>query len=149
MMASVQCETDMHEVRCFVPTYDGAHEPIRKSLISGADAEQANQKAQMATHMYVSEKLMYFCSRCCSVTLPLCCIFVDFSEQFVLTGKCHATLSALPPPLLRHPLSLSLHLSLFPFLSRLVCNMERFFPPLFSHLIMSFVFPLYISSPPC
>lgn len=51
MMASVQCATDMHEVRCFVPTYDGAHEPIRKSLISGADAEQANQKAQMAVAM--------------------------------------------------------------------------------------------------
>jgi len=52
-------------------------------------------------------KLQHVCRRCRSVTLPpLCCLFVDFSEQFVPTGKCHATLSALTPtPSATHCLS--------------------------------------------
>ena len=78
------------------------------------------------------------------------CLFVDFSEQFVLTGKCHATLSALTPALptatttTTHclPLSLSFcsHFSSCSFPS-----------PLFTsyHILFSLsLFLLCVSSPP-
>lgn len=67
-----------------------------------------------------------------------------FQEQFVLTGKCHATLSALtpssPPHTATHRLSLSSHFS---------SEAQRVpsLPPLLSHLLMSF-FSLYSSSHP-
>lgn len=116
----------------FVPTYDGAHELIRESLIR-FDPEQTQirpirqrEKRRMADAR--------FCTRRCGVARPLRCIFVDFSEQFVLAGKCHATLSALPAsPSTTHCLSLCISLSSPS--SQISFGARRIFPPLFSHLI--------------
>lgn len=133
---------------------------LGESLIrfdSGRTHKQANQEAGVAGHapgtcMFSGIKLKYFRSRCRSVTLPpfffvFFCLFVDFSEQFVLTGKCHATLSALTPALptttATHCLPLSL--SLYSHFSS--CSFPS---PLFTSYHILFFSPslLCVSSPP-
>ena len=130
---------------------------LGESLIrfdSGRKQTQANQEAGVAVHapgtcMFSGIKLKYFCSRCRSVTLPLFffCLFVDFSEQFVLTGKCHATLSALTPALPTTTTTHCLPLSLF------LLSLVELLLPLSSFHILSHPFflslsPLRLLSPP-
>lgn len=86
MMVLVHSEIGMHQVCCFPPTYDRAHEPIRKSLIrldlsAGADAERANETSgntsAFAAHVsgknkkaHISLQLLLQCHT--ASLMPLC-----------------------------------------------------------------------------
>lgn len=123
--------------------------PIRKSLIrldserrADADGVSQSKRQKWLAMLHAHVCCTYFCSRCRSVTLPLFCLFGDFSEQFVLTGKYHATLSALTPPPPRLSLSLSLSSSHFSSATPRVSFLPSF------HILSCPFFPLllYISS---
>lgn len=85
-------------------------------MVRRADSEEAIRKGESGSecceHMYVSGNTSAF-SAAVSPCLSFASLLI-FSEQFVLTGKCHATLSALTPSPLCHPPSLSFSLSISP-----------------------------------
>lgn len=149
MMALVRRGRGAHELCRFCSNiWSRAHEPIRKSLIrfslcaeNRCEASQSKGGTDRKWCGFRKAEFLQFgaaVSPCLSFASLL--IFFFFLEQFVLTGKCHATLSALTPSLLAtHCLSLSLSPFLLPLTSSLTSRV--FSLPCFSHLIMS-PFPL-------
>lgn len=134
MMALVAA--DVHKVDCFCSKHvTGSREPIRNSVMRLSweqTQSEAVKEARIKAELMLQPPMYALAVSPCLSFYH----FVGFPEQFVLTGKCHTTLSALtaPPPPLHCPLCLFLHIFFF---SLLICGMQSFFPPHFSHPIMS------------